>query len=496
MDLGFRFRLLYRVVFFCFCLIFACFYHGGGSRYDRCEDKTELNKLKMKEEFNDKPLNAEDERAFHLTENAKQIDGRKAGKKTDPVSKMVRKETAMKTLRSDRIRKSPVLPLSTPSLPVSPVVKVPREESTNISHSSDTTWQNNFNGSKNVSPLENRNFSPLNDMTGTAEREKFASLTTQHIRSRREIDATSESNVGPTEYAKPRNDMPIRAIIVMCAFVLSYISLVLLLIVYGMLPELRTLPGLNLMSLSFAFLFWQSYRVVVVSLYMRAVEMNNMLCAWEKMTSWFSVYAILMNSAVNVYHLGKTFCANILVKSDEKKWKTFLKYSLFSWGVPVIITIVHIVLVTVDALRFYPNIAGTDCVDNDVILPFVHVLPIILVLLYIIRKFYFSANQLRQNLKAASSSIAEKSNIVKNRNSFVINLKLFTITSLTYWLPLTIGAFIDNVHVQAALTALAFLTGFYIGLAFVFTRKNYKLLKKKYFPAKKKPIKNNTVVGM
>ena len=92
MDRGFRFRLLYRVVFFCFCLIFACFYHGGGSRYDRREDKTELNKLK--EEFKDKLLNGEDERAFHLTENAKQIeliDGRKTPKKTDSVSKMVRK---------------------------------------------------------------------------------------------------------------------------------------------------------------------------------------------------------------------------------------------------------------------------------------------------------------------------------------------------------------------------------------------------------------------
>ncbi|CAB3984346.1 Scavenger receptor cysteine-rich type 1 M130, partial [Paramuricea clavata] len=344
-----------------------------------------LNKLKIKEEFNDKPWNAEDERAFHLTENAKQIDGRKARKKTDPVSKMVRKETAMKTLRSDRIRKSPVLPLSTPSLPLSPVVKVPREKSTNISHSSETTWRNNVNGSKNVSPLENRNF-PLNDMTGTAERVLFASLTTRHLRSRREIDATSESNV------------------------------------------------------------------------------------------------------------GKTFCGNILVKSDEKKWKTFLKYSLFSWGVAVIITIVHIVLVKVDVLRFYPNIAGTDCVD--VILPSVHALPIILVLPYIIRKFYFSANQLRQKLKASSSSIAEKSNIVKNRNSFVINLKLFTITSFTYWLPLMIRAFIDNVRIQAALTAVTFLTGFYIGLAFVFTRKIYKLLKKKYFSAKKKPIKNNTVVAM
>jgi hypothetical protein len=93
MSRGFSFRLLYRVVFFSFCLIFACFYHGGGSEYDRREDKTEQNKLK--DEFKGKSLNVDvslehDERVSNLTENAKQIDGRKARKKTY-LSKMVRK---------------------------------------------------------------------------------------------------------------------------------------------------------------------------------------------------------------------------------------------------------------------------------------------------------------------------------------------------------------------------------------------------------------------
>ena len=93
MGRGFSFRLLYLVVFFSFCLIFACFYHGGGSEYDRREDKTKPNKLKY--EFKRKPLNVDvsleqDERVSKLTENSKQIDGRKARKQTD-LSKMVRK---------------------------------------------------------------------------------------------------------------------------------------------------------------------------------------------------------------------------------------------------------------------------------------------------------------------------------------------------------------------------------------------------------------------
>ena len=93
MSRGFSFRLLYRIVFFSFCLTFTCFYHGGGSEYDRREDKTKSNKLK--DEFKGKSLNVDvsleqDERVSNLTEDAKQIDGRKARKKTH-LSKMVRK---------------------------------------------------------------------------------------------------------------------------------------------------------------------------------------------------------------------------------------------------------------------------------------------------------------------------------------------------------------------------------------------------------------------
>ncbi|CAB4041391.1 Hypothetical predicted protein [Paramuricea clavata] len=192
MGRGFNFRLLYRVVFFSFCLIFACFYHGGGSEYDRRENKVK----KLKDEFKDKPLNVDvsleqDERVSNLIENAKQIDGRKARKKTD-LSKIVRKGTPMKTLRSERIQKSPVLPFSTPS---PSEVNVPRKESTTISHSNETEWKND--GSKNISLLGKKMFHQ-NYFRETAKRETFASFTTQHLRSRREIDAILES---PTECA-------------------------------------------------------------------------------------------------------------------------------------------------------------------------------------------------------------------------------------------------------------------------------------------------------
>jgi hypothetical protein len=275
----------------------------------------------------------------------------------------------------------------------------------------------------------------------------------------------------------------------LCAVALSMICLLLLLIVYCMLPELRTLPGLNLMSLSFAVLLLQTYIAVYVSLYLRVGQVLNIPCVRIEITERFITFSIFMNAAVNIYHLRKTFCGNTLVKSDENKWKTLLKYSVFGWGVPVIITIVYVVLVKKDVLRFHLDITGcVSRLNNSDWLAGMekYGLPSCL-LLYIIAMFSFTAYRIRQKLKE-SSSIAQKSNIVKKHNSFVLFLKLSTTTAISL-LPLLFENINFDYDIEMALFTVAFLTGVYIGIAFVFTRKNYRLLRKKYFPAKKKSVK-------
>ena len=280
-------------------------------------------------------------------------------------------------------------------------------------------------------------------------------------------------------------------IALLCALALSIICLLLLLIVYCMLPELRTLPGLNLMSFSFAVLLWQTYLVVYVSLYVRVGQVLKTPCAARiEITKRFTLCSILMNAVVNIFHLRKTFCGNTLVKSDENKWKTFLKYSVFSWGVPVIITIFYIVLVKKDVLRFQVDSTAGCVMGNEFPLWLVHMEKFCLsgcLFLYIIGMFFFTAYRIRQKLKA-SSSIAQKSNIIKKRNSFVLLLKLSTTTAISL-LPFIFEKKIIDRRIKMAFLIVAHLSGFYIGIAFVFTRKNYRLLKKKYFPAKKKPVK-------
>ena len=138
----------------------------------------------------------------------------------------------------------------------------------------------------------------------------------------------------------------------LCALGLSIICLLLLLIVYGMLPELRTLPGLNLMSLSFAFLMWLTCLAFFYFLYVRVGKIFKVPRARLEIAARFTMNCIFTNAAVNIYHLRKTFYRNTLVKSDVNKWKTFLKYSFFSWGFPTILAMIHIVLVSKGVLRF------------------------------------------------------------------------------------------------------------------------------------------------
>ena len=84
-------------------------------------------------------------------------------------------------------------------------------------------------------------------------------------------------------------------------------------------------------------------------------------------------------------------------------------------------------------------------------------------LLYNIVMFIYTAYRLRQKLKA-SSSIAQKSSIVKTRKSFVLLLKLSTTVAIT-WLPVIFERYIYlNVHfyIYMALWTVAFLSSVYI----------------------------------
>ncbi|CAB4013876.1 Hypothetical predicted protein [Paramuricea clavata] len=149
-----------------------------------------------------------------------------------------------------------------------------------------------------------------------------------------------------------------------------------------------------------------------------------------------------------------------------------------------------------DDARIYQQISG-DCINGRITPDWSADVDVYglqdCLLLYIIGMFIFTAYRIRQKLKA-SRNIAQKSNVVKRRK-FVILLKLSTTTALSYWFPLLISRIVEfDFDIKIALYTVTLLTGAYIGIAFVFTRRNYQSLKKKYFPANNKPPVNEIIV--
>ena len=82
----------------------------------------------------------------------------------------------------------------------------------------------------------------------------------------------------------------------------------------------------NEFNLSFAFLFAMTHVVVVSSLYVRVGQVLKIPCDRIEITERFIAYSILMNAAVNTYHLRKTFCGKtagkFVVAVQRNCWRT------------------------------------------------------------------------------------------------------------------------------------------------------------------------------
>ena len=259
----------------------------------------------------------------------------------------------------------------------------------------------------------------------------------------------------------------------------SAVCLVVLLIFYFIFPQLRTLPGMNLMSLSFAYLLWNVFGIISYSLYLSGYSRRDShRCApWVVTGNYFS-FSIFTNITVNVYHLRKTFCTSIpSARKGRNNTKQFVKYLAISWGIPFLVVAVEFVLIELHVVEFSFSKMNMCVYSVDsfwmgyVYLSLSGCLVIFDVFMFIVTGYY-----LRKRL-TESTSILQNCSVMKKRKSFFILLKLSTISGFN-WLPV-MSFSVSNPHpnIILALFVLTFLSGVYIAIAFVFTRKNFRLLR-------------------
>ncbi len=257
-------------------------------------------------------------------------------------------------------------------------------------------------------------------------------------------------------------------ILTLIGFSVSIICLILLLITYGLFQELRTVPGMNLMNLSFSMLLSQLLWLIGSS-YFTGTTACKVFAILEHYLFQVSFLAMSVICYHSCYVFSQPFAGRVANKSSRR----FIMYSAFVWLVPAIFVAI---CVTLDKTGAFLVDYGTNCwlgnVDAKLCL---FLLPLALLLVYNIFTFIRTAVSLYRHDK--NTQVLQRK---KGKQNLLICTKLATLVGFP-WLFAFIGIMFPDVEAfEYLFVVFACLQGLYIGMAFLFNKKTLNLYKDRW----------------
>ena len=257
---------------------------------------------------------------------------------------------------------------------------------------------------------------------------------------------------------------PLQFLTVIC-FSFSILFLVILLVTYWMFKELRTLPGMNLMSLAVSMLLSQ-----LIWLVGTAQFKNTKICDVLGIIEHYLLLVAFMAMSVISYHscivFSRTFGRS--PNNTSSVLAKFAKYSSVVWISPAIFIAV---CVTLDQTEATFDVYGTTCwLSTAKAVLYLFILPAAVIILFNIATFIKTALALYRN--------KDDGILRKNGNQNLIACaKLATMVGFP-WLFAFFGLTFPDVELLEYLfVVFACLQGFYMGVAFVCNRKTVQLYK-------------------
>ena len=250
----------------------------------------------------------------------------------------------------------------------------------------------------------------------------------------------------------------------------SFVCLLSLMVTYSIFSKLRSLPGKNLTSFSTSLLV---YLLCLMSLHINNPTQPS--CKAFAIRQHYLSLAMFTNMAVIAYHSRKTFARKLPEKQkcDQDELKAFMKYCLIGWGLPAIFLAI---CVSVDELKVVKHGYSEDvnCWIDSTVLPYFFVLPIGCVPLISSIMFSITIYHIRQQQRA-TNLVLKKSKLKMNLQFISIFLKLSTAMG-SEWLFGVLVFFFPHINAFSYIFVILFsLEGVYIAVAFVFTRKIYRM---------------------
>ena len=251
-------------------------------------------------------------------------------------------------------------------------------------------------------------------------------------------------------------------ILTLIGFSISTVCHILLLVTYGLFQELRTVPGLNLMNLSFSMLLSQ-----VIWLVGTAHFEGTVVCEVLAILEHYLLQVSFLAMSIISYHTCLVFSQPIVGRTANTSRGRFIKYSAFVWLSPAIFVAI---CVTLDKTETLLVDYGTNCwwgTANAKL--YLFLLPLAVLLLYNIYKFIRTAVSLSRHNKIRTTLQRKE-----GKQNLLICAKLATLVGFP-WLFAFLGVLFPDVEAfEYLFVVFVCLQGLYIGMAFLFNEKTLK----------------------
>ena len=246
-------------------------------------------------------------------------------------------------------------------------------------------------------------------------------------------------------------------------FSISILFLFILLVTYWMFNELRTLPGLNLMSLAVSMLLSQ-----VIWLVGTVHFMNTKTCEVFGIIEHYLFLVTFMAMSVISYHSCIVFSRPFgrLPNNTRPVLPKFTKYASIAWISPAIFIAV---CVTLDQTEATFDIYGTICwLSTGKAVLYLFILPAAVIMLFNIVTFIKTALAIWNK---NDSQILHKN----RKQNLIVCTKLATLVGFP-WLFAFFGVIFPDIEAfEYLFVVFACLQGFYMGVAFECNKKTIQL---------------------
>ena len=264
------------------------------------------------------------------------------------------------------------------------------------------------------------------------------------------------------DVTKSETSYPLK-ILTLVGFTISILFLLFLLITYGIFKDLRTLPGLNLMSLAISMLL--SHLIWLIG---TAFFQDTKTCQVLGIIEHYLFLVAFMAMLVISYHSCVVFSRPFGL--SRKSRAQFAKYSVIVWLTPAIFIAACISL---DQTKAIFDIYDNSCwLSTDKAVLYLFLLPAAVLLLFNICTFIKTA--------LALSCYNKDSHLLNKdrKQNLIVCIKLATLVAFP-WLFAFLGVLFPDIEVfQYLFVIFACLQGSYVAVAFVCNKKTLRLYKK------------------